>query len=1145
MPSNILNVSIGNTQNIPILIGNTSSFDISIQNISPTERVYNLSIFLTLPDGMTLSSSTATQTSSKTNGDNSTTYSWINLKDLAPMEVDYKFSITVKCNLKFKNGASVPFGYNFSGISVTCQVDTMPRGIYDIGNEIISKIISMSYTTVRFSSIITTSGNVLKGAGTSLALNDYTQVNKTTCTFTNNSVSSSLVNISILLENGIRYIGNISTSGTDSSKLLNPTISLVQINGKIYTQLYFGSISLSINSNTTLMFDYAVWNKTNNNEGALIPHGSSLNMQINMTSADPLVIASHYSYTTFLAMDLIIITSINKSFVDVQMGVIFTYVYKVGQYYNISDIVVNYFIPDGILYILSSSTPVSVIHNSTVNGYHLTYNFPYASKNSTNTITIDGKINSYYSYKLDSQGQELPIVASDPFLLTTDILGTLVELPSQVSDNSSTTASIAIGTITKQFVKGYYKNGTPKTINTLAPGDLAEYNLIYNASTLNAIQKDVYLSDFFPLSSDPIDNLTYVYTGVTPITAPSLISPHGVDFYYGDIPGLSSSVINFKAPIATLGSSTQNSNLMKLKGINTYGEAYSNRDQVNFNIGTPNITLSKSVAGPNKNAIKANEIYTYTIVISNTNNGTETDAFDFTLNDTLSPTLFTLDLNSITVSGTGSFNTPTVQGNNISMYINKLSPGSSLTLSYKVTISPVLAPGVTIITTASNTNPYSQSYDPLSTNFQYSNLAKSASATLLSQGISITKSNYAEVFKVGSQITYTIFVTVPLGTIAYGLYLTDVLPSGGQSYLGPCYKNGSLITPTVNSNTITFQTEDVVDSRTSAQSLRYIFTAKIDDATKVINSTTQAQTNRANCYFKQTPAGGYSSVSASLNVTINHPNIVMNLSVTDKTTGINYTQTAPITTNSQMEFTLGFQNNSSITLKNGTIEIPLSESFLFVSIDTMILCTATYNSSLNKIIITVPYLSPASSGYLSFKVLPKALLRAGSSITTQATAISYYNDISEAKVYGGEKSNEVNCILPPGVSLKPNPLYKIGESTSFVVTPPGNGVDILNYFKNTGGGYDDFTLKIAPVALPYSLFIDDIKIADVLANTPYQQLLPEMTNLAPDTSKIIKLSTTIPNTQSLGYRYDFVVTSKSTTSPYPESTVLNIDPHPF
>ncbi|MCR8746290.1 isopeptide-forming domain-containing fimbrial protein [Romboutsia lituseburensis] len=1146
MPSSILSMSIVETQNVPIIIGNTSSFNVSIQNLSSSQRLYNLGISLTLPDGMVLSSSTIPQTSSITNVDNSVTYSWINIKDLAPMEINFSFSITVKCNTKFKNGSTIPFGYNFSGINVECQVDTMPRGAYDIGNEVITQQISMTYVTVRFASTITTSEKVLKGAGTSASLNDYTQVTTATCKVLNNSISTSLVNISILLQDGIRYIGNITIYGTDASKFSSPTISTVNINGTIYTQLYYGNVNLSINSNTTLTFSYAVWNQYNNNQGSFIVHGTMLNMLINMTSADPLITSSSNSSTSFAAMDLIITTSTNRPTVDVQTSFTYTYVFKVGQYYNIQNIIVNYFIPDGILYLSSAPSPTSAVNNPTLQGYYLTYNFSLATQNSTKTVAIYAKIDSYYRYKLDIQSLNLPVVAYDPFLATANILGTLVGPFTQVSDSSSVSSNIGVGTITKQFIKGYYKDGTPKTINTLAPGDFAEYLLTYNASTLQATQKGIYIDDFFPLSADPIDSLNYVYTNITPIKPPQLISPHGVDFYYGDLSGLSTCTIDFKIPIASLGSSARNANLMKLKGINTYGYAYSNRSQVNINIGSPNLSLTKSVSGPNKSAIQANEIYTYTVTISNSNNlGSETDAFDFTLNDTLSSSWSALNPNSINVTGTGSYNSPIIQSNNIVVYINKLSPGQFITLTYQVNISSILAPGVNITTTATNTNPYSQIYNASSTNFQYSNLNKSVSVTLSSSAIDITKTNFPNTFKVGSPITYTLTITVPQGTIAYGLYGKDILPSGGQLYLGPSYKNGILITPTVSSNTITLPTEGTVDARLSVQTISYIITAKINNANKSINTTTSTQTNTFQCLYQQIQSGSFSTISKSLTVTINHPNLLMTLSAIDKTTSTLYTKTATINTNSIVQFKLNFQNNSLINLSNGTIQIPINSNFLFYSIDTTVLCSATYNISSKTIIITVPSLNPSVSGYIAFTVIPLSTLNSGTTINTQATAISYYNDISPTKVYSGEQSNVLSCLLQPGVSLLPDPLYKINDSTSFYVTPPGNTAIILNYFKNTGGGYDSFTLEIQKVNINYSLYINDIKIADIPSNTLYQEDLPQIANLAPNETAIIKITAAIPADQPLGIGYNFIVTAISKTSPYPSQTVLNIDPNPF
>lgn len=161
--------------------------------------------------------------------------------------------------------------------------------------------------------------------------------------------------------------------------------------------------------------------------------------------------------------------------------------------------------------------------------------------------------------------------------------------------------------------------------------------------------------------------------------------------------------INFKVTIALLGSPTENENLMKLKWINTYYYSYSSRAQVNFNIGTPNLSLTKSVSGPNKSVKQSNEIYTYTVTIRNSNNpGTETDAFDFTITDTLSTSWFTLNADSLNINSNCSYNSPVIQNNNISIYINKLSPGQFLTLTYRVTISSALPPGISITTTATN-----------------------------------------------------------------------------------------------------------------------------------------------------------------------------------------------------------------------------------------------------------------------------------------------------------------------------------------------------------------------------------------------------------------------------------------------------------
>jgi len=1135
MASDILNITVDKSVNIPLILGGTTSFTISIKNLSTSMKLYNLTIFITTPDGLTVSTASQSITSSVKNPDGGYSYSWLNLKDLAPLEVNYTFNVTVKSGTKFINGTTIPFGYIFNNFIVNCQVDTMPRGIYDIGNQKITSGVVMSFKAIRFYSTITTPSKVLKGAGTSILLNDYSKVYTASCNLTNNTISTSLVNVSILLPDGIRYIGNISTSGTDASLFRNPTTSTVLINNNLYTQVYFGGIVLSLSSNTIVNFNYAVWNKYNDNTGALIYHGTTFKLLITMISTEDSV----SNDVSFNAMDLIITTSVNKVTTDVQQSIQYTYVYSVCQYYDIKNIVVDYLLPDGISYVSSSTPPTSAIDNPTLKGFELIYNFPLAVNNSQASVTINAKVDSYYRYKL-SGIIPLPVVAFDSFRSIANISGTLVQLLSLVTDNASASCSISIGKITKTFLKGYYQNGEAKTFNTLAPGDLAEYRLTYDASTLIAIQKQVFLADFFPLSADPIDNIVYSFTGYKPFgLTPLLTDPHGVSFNYRDIPGKSLITITFKIPIKILGSPSQNNNLFKLSGSNTEGSAYSSRSQVLINIGTPNIQLIKSVTGTNPSSIKAGEIYFYTVKITNTNTlGTETDAFNFQLTDTLSE-WFTINQSSINVTGTGSYKTPYIDALGIQLYINKLAPGQSLTLNYNVTINNNLAPGITIITTATNTNPYSQLDDP--TSYQYTTQNKSVSVTILAPIITLTKTNNSSVFKVNSSITYTITMTIPQGTLVYDAFVKDVLPSGGQIYTGPAYRNGIVITPTVSGNSVTFPSEGFIDALKEAKTITYILTCKITNSNKSIGATTSVQTNNYQLLYKQKLSGSFITISKNLSVTINHPNIVLTLSAKDLTTSIIYTQNGNINTNSIMEFTLTFLNNSAISLINGKVDIPLNNNFFFNSINTTLLCTATYDSFNKKIIVSIPSLGPGISGLISFTVSPVPTLKSGSTITTQAVATQYYNDIS-TKVYSGEKSNALTFSFVPGVSLLPTS-NKLNDSTSFQVTQPGYTATITNLFENTGGGYDDYTLKINAVAIPYTLSIDNIKIADILANTPYSADLDIMKNLAPATFRTITITSVIPITSPLGARYDFVITARSKTSPFPEKTVLNIDPN--
>ncbi|MGL5378610.1 isopeptide-forming domain-containing fimbrial protein [Clostridium sp.] len=1140
--SSFLIISVDKSETTPIVLGASTDLTIKIKNLSTDLKLYNLNINITSPDGLSIISSTESITSISPSSNGGNIYSWVNLKDIAPLEIDYTFKVTIKSATVLKDSTTIPFGYIFNNFIVSCQADTMPRGIYDLGNQIITDNATIAFKSVSYNCFISTSSKVLKGAGTLLSLNDYTKTATATCNFTNNSVTKTVINISILLPDGIRYIGNINASGTDSHQLSTPIISVISKGGKTYTQIYFSSITLSLDSDTNFTFTYAVWNRYENNLGPLIYHGTPFD--ISVTAATKNLNNSTDSITdtkTFLAMDLIITNSINKAITDVFETIFLTYSFYVGGYYDVKDILVNYFIPDGINYLSSSSNPISIVDDINLKGYYLTFNFIFAAKNSSASVTLTGTINDYYRYKNSSNGNFLAVTAFDSFNFADNISGILLQLSSTVTDSSKAYCSINIPYISKTYLNGYYSDGSLKSITPLAPGDLAEFKLTYDSNNLNAIQKSISLDDFFPLSTGPIDNLEFIYTGYTPINLnPALIAPYGIHFNYGNIPSKNLITIKYKVKIKSLSAPYENNNLFKLTGLNTEGYSYSSRTQIPLNIGSPNLNLKKSVSGPSINGIKANEIYKYTITISNSSNlGTETDAFNFTLSDALS-TWFTVILDSISISGSGSYIIPFVSNDKIEMNILKLSPGQSLTLTYTVQISSLLAPEVTIKTTATNTNPFSQPNDPLS--YNYTNQNKSAFTTIRSKSITISKSTNIDLFKIGSILIYKITLIVPQGTTAYNLLVQDSLPALLQQFLGGSTKNNTPVNPSISNNIITFNTEDIINALDSEQTIIYSFSAKIIEGNKSIGSTSITQTNNCKCIYKQTSSGNNVTINNSLPVNINVPNLILSLSASDNTNNTTFINTGNINTNSILIYKLTFTNNSLITLINGIIEIPIDANLSFSSINNLIFCSAFFNSSTNKIVINISKLDSNAQGFITFTLLPLSTLKTGNFIQTQATAIQYYNAIYN-KVYSGESSNLIKLTLAPSLSLLPSPNDKINDSTSFRVSPPGSTVTILNYFQNTGGGHDDFTIKINSVALAYSLYIDDTFITTIPANTEYIADIPQMQNIPSNIRRVIKIITTLPNNIPLGTGYDFIVTTTSKTSPFPSKTVTNIDPN--
>lgn len=95
---------------IRVTVGMTGDVNLFFSNTSLTERGYNLSLTLTLPDGVSYAGGLLPPTST-TNGPGGTLIlTWTNVKDLAPNEIDYALSVILKADETFRTtGLPVPF----------------------------------------------------------------------------------------------------------------------------------------------------------------------------------------------------------------------------------------------------------------------------------------------------------------------------------------------------------------------------------------------------------------------------------------------------------------------------------------------------------------------------------------------------------------------------------------------------------------------------------------------------------------------------------------------------------------------------------------------------------------------------------------------------------------------------------------------------------------------------------------------------------------------------------------------------------------------------------------------------------------------------------------------------------------------------
>ncbi|WDC85420.1 hypothetical protein PL321_08850 [Caloramator sp. mosi_1] len=677
-------------------------------------------------------------------------------------------------------------------------------------------------------------------------------------------------------------------------------------------------------------------------------------------------------------------------------------------------------------YVLGSANPspssITVNPNGTTT---LIWNLGTLTTGTTGTITFQTLTKANY---VNSN----PVASNDSLTNRSNINGINQSTLWQTPDSSSATSYIKRPFIDKQVLGYYYKDGTPKPFDVASPGDLIEFFIEYNALSLNAAQLNIEIDDYAPYNMGPLPPSPIIYGGtlIGPF-APFTVSPNGFRWSLGDLPGNTLWTATFKIPVLNLPINTVKNNLAKLAGRNSLGLSYSDRDQVEVKFGTPNIEFDKSVTGPNVNAIQAGEVYTYTITIKNTQtvDNLTTDAFMMTLTDIIPDGL--LYNGNYSVTGTGIYDAPSFVGQNVSMLIRKLAPGESLTFSYEVLVTNIVVSGQVYINKAILTRPYSQ----MDISYQYPGDPFEDSTILKTERLKIVKSINPVTVKVGDTATYILEVTVPKGTIAYNVKVTDTFKIPEQVFVGNATLDGNPITVVVTPPNVIFPTIPVVNATLNEVKLLYSFDIRVVSAAH-IPPFSENQLNTAKVEWDIDTSGTPAiPETTNKNLIVKTPNIIATkeqrnytLNGTFRTTDLSFS------VGNVIEYRITVNNNGLETAYNTVITDVLNPLLSFVS-GSFNATLGTPSYSLGTVTWTIPVLLTGQSATLTFRVETLPGFAANSSTSNKATFIYNTNDNGYGIEYSGS-SNTVNLIAPNLTLVKTASqlLAEIGDDIEYTLT---------------------------------------------------------------------------------------------------------------
>lgn len=1100
-------LSLNGTPTINVVTGGTTSLLFTVQNKDLTDTLYNLSLTLTLGNYVELLSSSIEYTNS-----NGKIYNFVNIKDLAPNEEPFKFSITIKLKETLDDGSVLSFG-DIVSCNLKASADTSPRGIYDFENEIIESTALFSVKAVKY--IIhkeTTEGLLLGKTYTSKIIIETAE-----------NASTLFNKLEDFLGNGTNYLGNLTINGYYSEALNNfqviPPDNITNSFKIIWSNIL-------IPSGTTVIISYTIklnerYYLNGSSTGNYIEHGSLINQRLSF-SVNNENLVYNYSIT---ALELVINIALSKYKLDINDSLVYTIYFSCNLYHKLLGVSGYLTTSDGQL-LNDTSIPMYSSKNIASSGItQVSWNVGNVEAGNSTSVTISGTIASKYTRN------GLNIFTGDLFTVSSSCNAISSATSKIVTSSDNTSFTIDIPNVSKIITNYYYRDNSPKTSNILAPGDYVSYKSTYDSSLLKAPSKSIKLFDFYPYVLNDITNIQYDYSSnLYPGTGVVPIDPNGVLWFVNSIPGSQKFDINYKTQIGYHNNPINFLyNLFKMQVTNSSGTSYSKRSQIAFKMGKPDLSINKTASGNNPNKIKIGEVYSITISLKNNLTDSSTDAFDFTFTETL-PNKVTLNTNSISSTIDNNTVNYDLSSNTILVKIHKLAPGSTFILKYDISINDTLGPNEKLSLTSSSTVPYTQSYDVNEINLLYDINPLNSILTLRSEPIQIQLYSDSPSKIVGEIVYYNLSITIAQGQWLNSLSSLILVPAL-QSYLDEAWLNNVPITATKSNNTIIFPT--ILNINTTVKPLVLNYKIKCVVTNSIVSTTNKLYTIE-NIYgnLNYIDKGNLSvNMGISSIITINHPYVTLSIGSSKNTTNFS---SPYLTDDSNTLYTrVLFNNISFISSKNinSLINIPNYLNFQsIVSYSNGI--NASYNNTNRTLSITIDNIDKQSNKFIIFKSNIDNRVLAENKLIIIGHVERYFNSISTTKIYSSDSISNNEIYIKSLLLFKPLSFYSlVGSDSAINLSRPGEPTEIKYILTNIGQGIDSYRLDMTAIDYEYDLYINSTFIRTITQNTTPSILSNLLNNIAPRNSIYITLKYTIPIDETAKYYNSLLVKVTSLNNP--------------